>query len=132
MCQGVLVGPPAPQLLPVMLEASVHCHTVPRDKDEVLLGVLSPHWRHPLHPPDWIRSQHGVLMLGIECVTAQWFFLQIPFSQVLFLAVEAHLPVLAPRKRPLRVEESPCGPGSCVRGYDPWGWHSLAQCDMAW
>lgn len=54
------------------------------------------------------------------------FLLQIPHFQVLSLSAEAHLPVLAPRKPPQRVEEGPSGPGSCLWGYNPWGWHNLA------
>lgn len=88
MCQGVLVGAPAPQLLPLVLKASVHCHIVPGDKAGVLQGVL----RCTLCP-DWMRCQHGVQMLGTECVwhRSSRFFLQIPCSQALFLAVGAHL-----------------------------------------
>lgn len=54
MCQGLLLSLPAPQLLPMVLEASVHCHIVPGDKAGVLQGVLSPHTGGTLCP-DWIR-----------------------------------------------------------------------------
>lgn len=54
MCQGLLLSLPAPQLLPMVLDTSVHCHIVPGDKAGVLQGVLSPHTGGTLCP-DWIR-----------------------------------------------------------------------------
>lgn len=138
-CWEVLVAPPAPQLLPAVLEASVHCHSVPGDKAGVLQCVLNPHAGGTLCS-DWIGCHHEIQMQGTEGVwhSQRGLFSQIPCSQVPLLAVEAHLPVWAPRKPPqglwrAHVALAPAcgatihGAGTAWHGgmWQSGGWHSV-------